>query len=585
MGSKYFSVRRQHRLSGEAGQAMLFFLMIVGLFLLGTLCLTFDLSNMWFRRQAAQAAADAACTAGAMDLLVDARGGATGHQGFTPGTPFDCTSTGSPGASVCQYAALNGYDSANGSPGNLVSVSFPSSVAGVTTPPVGVAGSFPFIRVSIVEHAPTFFLGLLNGSRTADVQAFATCGLELATSPIPIVVLDPNNPTVKPASSALDVQGTPTITVVGGPSKSIQVNSNDPTAVNVGGSATIDLSHGGPNGTGSDIGIYGGPATTPSGFQGGSTGHWVSPAAPINDPFAQLAAPTNAGNATPWTTFTPSAAGVVTGGVLCPDTQCAHFFRGTYPSGLCIGTSSGCICVGSSSGGGGGGKGGGGSNTCSAIFEPGIYYINGNFKVDANSCLRPSGEAGDGSGGVMFYFTGGGSVQVDSNSGSKCPTPFSTAGYAGTNSLPYGVACTSTSQVPSNLQNATLTGNVLLAPCTGTYGDPLGASDPLGVQRGMLFFQDRSTLSANQSWGGGGSFLLAGTMYFHSCNAAGTGVNCGAAGTYYNDIFTLQGNSGSSTYVLGDIVADNIALGGSSTITMDLNPTKAFTIVRASLLQ
>ena len=559
--------KRRSRRASEAGQATLFFVLVLGIFLLGGLCLAFDLSNMWFHRQASQTAADAACTAGAMDLLVDAQGGATGHQGFTPGTDFDCTSGGHPTSSVCQYAAKNGYDSTNSVPGNLVSVSFPASVIGVTNPPVGIAPN-PFIRVDVVDHVQTFFVGLLSGGTTKDVRAFATCGLELATSPIPIVVLDPKNPNVKPASSALDVQGTPAIAIVGGPTKSIQVNSSDPAATNIGGSGTIDLSKGGPNGTGSDIGIYGGPTTAPGGFNAGTTGHWVSPAAPINDPFAQLPAPPNAGGTQP--PILTVTGGPTTSPVVCPDIKCARFQPGYYPSGICIGKPGGCTCIGS-------------TNTCNAIFDPGVYYIVGDFSVDSNSCLRPSGALGDGSGGAIFYFTGG-SVSVDSNSGSKCGTAFVTAGYAGTNSLLYGVKCTSTSQIPGNLP-ATLTGNVMLAPCSGTYGDPLGAADPLGVQRGILFFQDRSTLSANPSWGGGGSFLLAGTMYFHSCNAAGTGTGCGAAGTYYNDMFTLQGGSGSSTYVLGDIVADNITLGGNSSITMDLNPAKAFTILKVSLLQ
>jgi Flp pilus assembly protein TadG len=571
VANQNFSFRRKCHRGSEAGQAMLFFILVLAIVLLATLCLAFDLSNLWFHRQAAQNAADAACTAGAMDLLVDAQGGATGHQGFTTGTAFDCTSSGNPGSSVCQYAFKNGYNSINTSPGNLVSVSFPAAVAGVTTPPASMAPT-PFIRVDVLEHVQTFFLGLLTGGSTADVRAFANCGLELATSPVPIIVLDPQNPTVRPASSALDVQGNPTIKIIGGPSKSIQVNSSATNATNIGGSGSIDLSKAGPKGTGADIGIYGGPSTAPGGFNGGSTGHWVSPAAPINDPFAQLAAPTVPLTLGAWVTFTPSAAGTVTSGILCPDVKCAKFHAGNYPSGICIGNSAGCICVGS-------------PNTCTAIFDPGIYYISGRFKVDANSCLRPSGDAGDTNGGVIFYFTGGGTVAVDANSGSKCTTPFNTAGYAGTSSLQHGIACTATSTVPSNLQNTTLTGNVLLGPCTGTYGDPLGVADPLGVQHGMLFFQDRSTLSANQSWGGSGSFLLAGTMYFHSCNASGTGTGCGAAGTYLNDIFTLSGGSGSSTYVLGNIIADNIALGGNSTITMDLNPTKAFTILRASLLQ
>src|SRR5579863_1863046 len=131
--------RRTHR-ADEAGQALLFYILVLGTFLLATLLFAFDLSNMWFHRQAAQSAADAACAAGAMDLLVDAQGGATGNQGFTLGTGYSCT-TGSTD-SVCSYAAKNGYNSNNVSPGgNLVSVSFPGSVNGVTAPPTTLAST------------------------------------------------------------------------------------------------------------------------------------------------------------------------------------------------------------------------------------------------------------------------------------------------------------------------------------------------------------------------------------------------------------------------------------------------------------
>jgi hypothetical protein len=172
---------------------------------------------------------------------------------------------------------------------------------------------------------------------------------------------------------------------------------------------------------------------------------------------------------------------------------------------------------------------------------------------------------------------------VNANSGTKAGLDvFNTT--SGTGSLANGLKCTGTSSIPSNLP-ATLTGNILLGPCTGYYGDPLGAADPLGIQRGFLFFQDRSGQSLNPNWGGGGQFLLAGTMYFHSCNATGTGVGCGTPPAYYNDIFSLIGNSGSGTYVLGQIVTDNLTLGGTSGITMDLNPTAVFSILKASLLQ
>ena len=108
-------MRRRRNRSKEAGQATLFFVLALGIFLVGALCFAIDMSNMWFHRQAAQTAADAACTAGAMDLLVDSQGGATGNQGFTAGTAYSCTTSSTD--SVCKYAALNGYNSNNTSPG------------------------------------------------------------------------------------------------------------------------------------------------------------------------------------------------------------------------------------------------------------------------------------------------------------------------------------------------------------------------------------------------------------------------------------------------------------------------------------
>lgn len=574
--------RRRTHGGPEAGQALLFYILVLGTFLLAVLLFAFDLSNMWFHRQAAQSAADAACAAGAMDLLVDAQGGATGHQGFTLGTGYSCTTSSTD--SVCSYAAKNGYTSNNVTPGgNLVSVSFPTSVTGVTAPPAGVA-STAYIRVDILDHVQTFFAGLLNGATNQDVRAFSTCGLELAAAPIPLLVLDPKNPSSK--TSALSVQGTPSITIWGGPQQSIQVNSagtSSTPAVNIGGSASIDLHLGGPNNTGSNLGTWGGPPAgtyTGSSFNSGTTGQWIAPSSPISDPFAQIPAPTNPGGTQP---AIISVTGPITSPVVCQDTACAEYQPGIYPNGICIGKSckgAGSSCIGP-------------SNTCNAIFDPGVYYLQGDFTVDSNSCLRPSGAVGDGSGGTMFFFQG--AVNVDANAGSKCTSPFLTAGYSSTASLKYGVKCTATSSIPGNLSTVTsLTGNVMLAPCTGPggaagpYGDPYeykGLTDPQGEQRGFLFFQDRSVENASQSWGGGGSFLLAGTMYFHSCNSSGTGTGCGAAGTYYTDNFSLGGNSGSSTYVLGDIVADNVTLQGNSGITMDLNTTTAFNILKASIFQ
>jgi hypothetical protein len=615
------NVFRQRR-AKEGGQSTVLVLLGLSIFLLGAVGLAVDVSNWWFHRQMAQGAADAACTAGVMDLLVSAQGG-TWNNAFTPGTAFDCTAGGIPGASPCAYAALNGYNSVNSVGGNLVSVSFPPSVPGVTPPPTSIA-PVAFIRADVLDHVRTNFTGLLSGSSTQDVRAFATCGLILAESPIPIIVLDPISPVSTPPQSALNIQGDGTIAIVGGPSKSIQVDSaaKDSTckqsncSVNLPwGSAQIDLSKAGPDGTGADMGLSGYPASgspqIPSGFIPG-TGHWVSPASPVNDPFAQVCAPGQTGCPAINGNSPPPAPAVGDlprlpddldiakslndKGTLCTasDIQAGHCFvsysfhgcpdrtaiptpakgcvlytDGPYPSGITVGGAT-------------------------AIFDPGVYYVTGGLTLNSGSTVRPGTGTGDGSQGVTFYFAGAGTVKVDSNSGStnKNLDAFNTT--TGTGSMANGVKCTSTSTIPGNLPaqiplDPTKDGaNVLLGPCTGYYGDPLGAADTLGIQRGFVFFQDRSATSVNPSWGGGGQFLLAGTMYFHSCKADGTGVHCvipPSTPRYYNDIFSLSGNSGSGTYVLGSIVTDNLTLGGTSGITMDLNPTKYFTTLKATLLQ
>src|ERR1019366_7846362 len=169
----------------------------------------------------------------------------------------------------------------------------------------------------------------------------------------------------------------------------------------------------------------------------------------------------------------------------------------------------------------------------------------------------------------------------------------------GTGSIPFGAKCTATSSIPSNLPTS-LSGSVLLGPCnlptvtalcdpncSINYGGPAGASDPLGVQRGFLFFQDRAkNASTNPIWQGGGQFLLSGTMYFHQCVTTGSDTGTGSSTvSAYNDNVSLGGNSGSGTYILGQVVADQVTLGGTSGLTMDLNPSSVFNILKASLLQ
>jgi len=602
---------------------MLFVLLGLGLFLIGAMAFAIDMSNLWFNRQAAQTAADAACTAGAMDMLVDDTNGTINQGGFSvSGTPtaVDCSTSQTP--APCQYATLNGFNSGisrssanSGTLGNNVTFQVngtaPLGLPPGSIPPSSVAAN-AFLSVKITDNIPTFFAGMLRGTTKQNIGATAVCGVLEATSPIPILVL---NPTI---SGSLHMNGggalssaNGDIQIAGGPSKSIQVNSSSATAVSLSGNPTINLCAGGTNYCGSAQGVWGTEAT-PSGFWSTvskctsvntlctatqTAPIWNSPSPPIADPFASISAPARPTFATYPPTGTAPAPGV---GVLyhnagggCPDTSgCRQFSPGYYPNGIKV-------------------------QGFTAIFDPGLYYIggtasasqncnnagaNGSFCELSGSCIRPSTATGDGSGGTIFYFADVNSINVGASGGGCSPgggntiDAFLTA--TGTGSIANGVKCTASTIIPSNLPS-TLTGSVLLAPCQAptvntmcapncslNFGDPLGAADPFGVQRGVLFFQDRAVnASNNPSWSGSGSMLLAGTMYFHQCVTSGSDTGQGCVGTAYNDLLSMGGTPSSSTYVLGDVIADKLSLSGNAGLTMDLNPSAAYTTLKASLLQ
>ena len=78
-------------LSKQRGQTMVFFVLGLSLVFLAVLGFAVDFGNMWFHRQRAQTAADAACTAAAMDMLYNVSATPTTPVGgFTVGTAFDC---------------------------------------------------------------------------------------------------------------------------------------------------------------------------------------------------------------------------------------------------------------------------------------------------------------------------------------------------------------------------------------------------------------------------------------------------------------------------------------------------------------
>ena len=564
---------------------MILMLLIFSVVLLGALAFAVDMGMLWYHRQAAQTAADATCTAGAMDLLVDAAASPTGHQGFTNGTSFDCQAH--PTYVPCVYAARNGYNSNNLTPGNFVQVSFPAQSAVTGVPAAAKPGTTipnSFMRVDVTDRVQTWFSSLLSGQTTRTVRAMSVCGIVLEQSPVPMVILH------KTLTSSLQGSGTPTIRILGGPSKSIQVNSSSETAVGFGG--LIDLSKGGPKYNGSQLGTWGGPASPTGTFLPNAT-YWIDHSAPVSDPFENVSAPnctaltcpiqipsdvsgnTNCSTAAHIKngdcviayskSTTPGALGKAHG---CPDTAgCVLFTAGYYDTTLTLGQGS----------------------AQTYIFDPGIYYMTNGIKFLSNSLVRPSTwtpAAPNNIGGTVFYLKGpqqkcsgqDGLVCFGANSGSKGTKP-----GVDTFSLSSSV-CPGGSIDPNLLAklppgSTTLTGNVFLAPCTGPYGDQTG----VGTSRGILFFGDRSS-AIGGGYGGGGAALLAGSIYIHQCRANGTGVGCDDAPIGYNANLNLQGASGSTSFILGEIIVDTVSSGGNPDISMVLNPNKTNSILKATLV-
>jgi hypothetical protein len=506
--------------SREAGQASVLLILILGTFLLGSLAFAVDLSSMWFHRQSAQTAADAACLAGASDLLAKAGGVTPPNPGFTAGTAGDCATT--PGASMCRYANFNGYNGAGLSTtaaSNSVSWTFPATVTGVTAP---ASLTNPFLKVLVTENVRTFFAGLF-GKSYQQVGAACTCGVVPIKSSPPLLVLNPS------ATATLSTSGSSAkVTIVGGPTRSIQVNSTDANAI--GSSTVLDTSAAGPAGTGGDVGVVGGPATKVSGGTLGTTGSWVNPTLPVPDPYGGVPAPTK-----PAAAPAPAPIGHTVDG--CPDTSgCTEYSPGYYNSDLSI--------------------------TNTAVFKPGIYYMDCNVSFSGNSTARVAHSGTPPMlDGVMFYFNTG-SMQVAGNAGTAAVDSISSD----------WLKCDPTAPSPAGVP-ATLNGNVLWSQCTagGTYVGP-GSSDTLsGAGTRSLLLFNAHTNNVTPTLTGNGQLLFSGVFYFHATDNSAS--------------LTLGGNGGSSTTLVGEIVTDKLSIGGNGTVKMSLNAGPTTNILKVGILQ
>jgi hypothetical protein len=211
-------------LRDRSGQAGIFVVLNLTV-LFGVLGLSVDLGWAYFRRQAAQTAADAA----AMAAVVYAT-----QQGFTCGVNGVVCAASTPCANPnvsppttdfqvgCLYAGSNGY--LNGGSKGV-------SMSGNSTAPPGVTGNTPayWVQATISEHIFNLF-GSFGGMSAFNINATATAGIATTPPGACVYVLDPS------VSNAFSIGGSAEVTATCG----IFVHSSSPNAFSINGNPTVN---------------------------------------------------------------------------------------------------------------------------------------------------------------------------------------------------------------------------------------------------------------------------------------------------------------------------------------------------------
>jgi hypothetical protein len=242
------------------------------------------------------------------------------------------------------------------------------------------------------------------GQTTSIASAVAEAAIVSTSGQAPLLVTHPI------MAGAVSLNGSAAVTVCGGPSRGIQVNSSSTTAV-IGG--TYDLSKAGPNdsggcttGTGADFGVFGGPVSAPGGVELGSSGHYLQPASPLLDPYAGIAAPAIPAEAPAKT----SLANGVSGCPASPNKDCNLYSPGLYSSGISI-------------------------KNETAVFKPGVYYLEGGgFGNAANGdMVMATGFPNDPAtgAGMMIFNTGNGTLAITANATSTLTGSDNNSTYKG----------------------------------------------------------------------------------------------------------------------------------------------------------
>jgi hypothetical protein len=481
--------------------------------MLGALGFIIDGSHLYAQRTMAQAAADAAAQAGMMSIF-DGTSGAWGSH--TAGQSFTCGANDT--AAACEYAqGLDGFNLA----GDTVTVT--PNPSGVSVTSLSTVDSVNLLEVKVQRKVNTTLMGLL-GASSPTVAAVGIAAIVQITSPTPILITHPT------LSGALNMNGNNSIMICSGPSQSIQINSSSATAYMGPSAGSVDLSHAGPadsgdctTGTGANFGVFGGPSTNPGNVSLGTTGRYVSPSSPIQDPLAGVtppAKPTTAGTSATCTTHCGSCPGGAS--------SCTEYTPGLYHGGINL------------------------KNT-TAMLDPGIYYLQGGGFTTKNStvgmCAQCTADPTTVN-GVLLYDTVT-TPKTGTITASNCDA---TAGFTiDTNSVDTFLGAGVSASSPTS------------APSSPYYG--------------ILFFEDRNACALTHTLGtGNGCFSIIGTIYITN-----TYATMAASPAVYQTV-DYNGNPCTGVRNFGEIIVSALSVQGTSSLNMGLFPSGILKIRQVALV-
>jgi len=487
--------------------------------LIGALGIALDGSILYAQHQMAQTAADSAAQAAIKSISTGSNTATGNTHAFSTTAAFTCSS-GDP-RTPCYFAqTLNGFNES----GDTVSVDFPSSTTvGVPSATLSTSDPVNLLRVSVQRRVNTPLLSFI-GISSSTVGATATGANVNVSSPVPIIITHPT------MAGALDMNGNTGITIRCGPSTSIQVNSNGTSppgaAFNPPSSGNVDLSAAGPNGTGGDFDNFGGPTSTPGSLLLGTTGHYVDPAYPIQDPLAGVSAP-SVPSATP--PANGQSCSILGHCGSCPasgfsgtaPSTCTEFLAGAYSS----------INI---------------KNVSSAFFDPGVYYIKG------------------------------GGFSIKNSTVGMCTT--CAADTTTVNGMViYDAGATTTSTATGGFTIDTNTSAELVGAGVST-SNPTAA--PVSPYYGILFFEQRNADGQTHTLGqGDGCFSIIGTIYITNTLAI---IN--ANPSHYQTVL-YHGTPCTGLSNIGEIIVSQLTIKGTAWINMQLFPAAYLTARQVGLVQ